>query len=79
MDLGFAALLWLSGATGLALWLARGHSGQTLWLAIHLGSVLALFVTLPYSKFAHGPYRVAALLKYAIERRQPDRLRLGGE
>ena len=79
MDLGFAALLWLSGATGLALWLARGHSGQTLWLAIHLGCVLALFVTLPYSKFAHGPYRVAALLKYAIERRQPDRLRLGGE
>ena len=79
MDLGFAALLWLSGATGLALWLARGHAGQTLWLAVHLGCVLALFVTLPYSKFAHGPYRVAALLKYAIERRQPDRLRLGGD
>jgi citrate/tricarballylate utilization protein len=79
MDLGFAALLWLCGATGLASWLARGHAGQTLWLAVHLGCVLALFVTLPYGKFAHVPYRVAALLKHAIERRQPDRLRLGGE
>ena len=79
MDLGFAALLWLCGATGLALWLARGQTGQTAWLAIHLGCVLALFLTLPYSKFAHGPYRVAALLKYAIERRQPDRLRLGSD
>ena len=40
---------------------------------------MALFVTLPYGKFAHAGYRVAALLKWAIERRQPSRLKLGGE
>ena len=28
-------------------------------------------------KFAHGVYRVAALLKWAVERRQPNRLQLG--
>jgi citrate/tricarballylate utilization protein len=49
------------------------------WLALHLGFVMALFITLPYGKFAHGIYRVAALLKHAIERRQPGRLRLGSE
>lgn len=79
MDLGFIALLFLSSLTGLALWLARGQAGQAVWLAIHLGVVMALFVTLPYGKFAHGIYRSLALLRYAIERRQPDRLRLGGE
>jgi citrate/tricarballylate utilization protein len=39
-----------------------------------LAAVLALFLTLPYSKFAHGVYRGAALLKWAIEKRQPRRL-----
>lgn len=76
MDLGFIALLFMTSLTGLGLWLARGHAGQTVWLAVHLGVVMALFVTLPYGKFAHGVFRCAALLKYQIERRQPDRLRL---
>ena len=30
-------------------------------LIVHLGCVLALFVTLPYGKFVHGLYRAAAL------------------
>ncbi len=76
MDLGFIALLLLTSFTGLGLWFARGHAGQTVWLAVHLGVVMALFATLPYGKFAHGVFRCAALLKYQIERRQPDRLRL---
>ena len=46
-------------------------------LCLHLGSVLAFFATLPYGKFAHGAYRAAALLKYAVERRRPTNLRLG--
>ena len=29
-----------------------------------LGAVLALFVTLPYGKFVHGFYRIAALWVY---------------
>jgi citrate/tricarballylate utilization protein len=40
---------------------------------------MALFLTLPYGKFAHAVYRVAALLKYQVERRQPSRLQLGSE
>jgi citrate/tricarballylate utilization protein len=36
-------------------------------LIVHLGIVLALFVTLPYGKFVHGFYRTVALLKYAGE------------
>ena len=38
------------------------------WLLIvHLGFVLALFLTLPYGKFVHGIYRTAALMVYAKE------------
>jgi len=40
---------------------------------------MALFATLPYGKFAHGVYRAAALLKWAVERGQPNRLTLGAE
>jgi citrate/tricarballylate utilization protein len=29
---------------------------------VHLATVLALFVTLPYGKFVHGLYRTAALV-----------------
>jgi len=41
--------------------------------------VMALFLTLPFGKFAHGVFRAAALLKWAIEKRQPNRLQLGAE
>jgi citrate/tricarballylate utilization protein len=37
-------------------------------LAIHIGVVFALFITLPYSKFVHGIYRFVALIRYARER-----------
>jgi len=36
-------------------------------LVVHLGVVLALFITLPYGKFMHGFYRTAALVKSAVE------------
>ena len=36
-------------------------------LAVHLGVVLALFLTLPYGKFMHAVYRVAALVHAARE------------
>jgi citrate/tricarballylate utilization protein len=52
---------------------------MALWLAINLGTVMALFLTMPYGKFAHGVFRSAALLKYTIEKRLPNRLGLGGE
>jgi citrate/tricarballylate utilization protein len=40
-----------------------------LLLAIHLGVVFALFITMPYSKMVHGLYRYAALVRHARERR----------
>ena len=67
------------GASGLALLALRETAALPLSLAIHLGAVMAFFLTMPYGKFAHGIYRVAALLKFAIEKRLPNRLRLGSE
>ncbi len=79
MDLAFIALLFLTAASGLALWLARGTPALAMLLCLHLGAVMALFVTLPYGKFAHGVFRTAALLRHAVERRQPSRLKLGDD
>ncbi len=76
LDLGFIALLFLGAVTGLALAVVRTTAAMPLLLCLHLGVVLALFATLPYGKFAHGAYRAAALLKWAIERREPPRNRL---
>ena len=79
MDRGFIVLLLLVSITGIALLLLRDTRFMALWLAIHLGTVMALFLTLPYGKFAHGIFRSAALLKFNIEKRMPNRLGLGGE
>ena len=77
MDLGFIALLFLVSLSGLALALFKATPALPLLLCTHLGAVMAFFATMPYGKFAHGVYRSAALLKWAIERRQPTKLRLG--
>jgi citrate/tricarballylate utilization protein len=77
LDLGFIGLLLATAASGLALALAHGTAAVPLLLCAHLGAVLAFFATMPYGKFVHGAYRAAALLRWAVERRQPDRLRLG--
>ncbi len=79
MDRGFIALLFFTSLTGLALLAWRDTGAMALLLAVHLGFVMALFLTLPYGKFAHGIFRSAALLKYAIEKRMPHRLALGSE
>ena len=70
MDRGFILLLLLTSLTGLALLAGRDSSWMAILLAIHLGVVMALFLTIPYGKFAHGFYRCAALLKWAIEKRR---------
>ena len=79
MDLGFIALLFLTSATGLALWLAGGTAAMPALLAVHLGAVMALFATLPYGKFAHGVFRTAALLRHNVEKRLPSALALGDD
>ena len=67
LDDSFVVLLFATSITGLLLLVLR-DGGLMAWLLIvHLGFVLALFVTLPYGKFVHGFYRAAALVKYALE------------
>ena len=79
MDRGFIALLFLTSASGLALWLGRGTPALALLLCLHLGAVMALFATLPYGKFAHGIFRTASLLRHAVEKRQPNPIGLGAD
>ena len=79
MDRGFIALLFLTATSGLALWLGRGTPALALLLCLHLGTVMALFATLPYGKFAHGIFRTAALLRHAVEKRQPNPIGLGAD
>ena len=67
MDLAFIALLFLTSASGLVLLALRETPAMPPLLAIHLAIVVALFVTLPYGKFVHGIYRLAALVRYALE------------
>ncbi len=68
MDVAFTAMLFLTGATGLALLMLRDTAAMGILLAVHLGAVFALFITMPYGKFVHGIYRFLALVRYAKER-----------
>ena len=79
MDRGFIALLFFISVTGLALMLSKDTAAMPILLAVHLGMVMALFLTLPYGKFAHGIFRTAALLRFSVEKRQPSKLALGGD
>ena len=79
MDRGFIALLFFISVTGLALMLSKNTAAMPVLLAVHLGMVMALFLTLPYGKFAHGIFRTAALLRFAVEKRQPSKLTLGAD
>jgi len=67
MDVSFLALLLLSSATGLALLTLRQSGWMGIMLALHLGSVMALFLTMPYGKFVHGIYRMGALVQFHSE------------
>src|SRR3984957_15821584 len=69
MDVAFIVMLFLTSFTGIALLLLRDTAAMGPLLALHLGVVFALFITLPYGKFVHGLYRTAALVRYARERR----------
>ena len=66
-DVSFLALLFATSLTGLLLLTLRDTPEMGILLRVHLGVVLALFVTMPYGKFVHGAYRLAALTRYAFE------------
>jgi citrate/tricarballylate utilization protein len=67
LDDSFIALLFVTSLTGLVLLGLRHQPTMPVLLIVHLGAVLALFLTLPYGKFVHGLYRAAALVKFARE------------
>jgi citrate/tricarballylate utilization protein len=69
MNVAFVLMLLLTGLTGLLLLVLRDTAAMGMLLAVHLGFVLGLFLSLPYGKFVHGLYRFLALAKYAGERR----------
>jgi citrate/tricarballylate utilization protein len=67
VDESFVALLLLTAITGMLLLIMRQLPVMGPLLVVHLGAVLALFVTLPYGKFVHALYRLAALVIDARE------------
>jgi len=71
MDVAFLVLLPLVSISGLLLLALRETAAMGTLLAVHLGMVMALFLTLPYGKFVHAVYRFAALVRYHLERKRP--------
>ena len=70
MDVAFLAMLFLTSLTGLLLMVLRSTPAMGMLLALHLGVVFSLFITMPYGKFVHGIYRFLALVRYAKEKRE---------
>jgi citrate/tricarballylate utilization protein len=67
MDVSFTALLFMTSLTGLLLLVLRSTPLMGLFLCLHLGAVVGLFISMPYGKFLHAVYRYAALVKNARE------------
>ena len=71
MDVGFLVLLLLVSSTGLLLLALRETAAMGIVLAVHLGAVMAVFLTLPYGKFVHAIHRFTALVRCHVEQRRP--------
>jgi len=67
-ELTFVFLLFSASATGLLLYAATDTMMVSFLLSIHLGTVLTFFLLTPYSKMAHGFFRMAALTRDAAMR-----------
>ncbi len=67
-DSAFTALLGFVGLSGLVLYALGQTALMPTLLALHLGAVLAFFLLTPFTKMAHAPFRLAALLRDAQER-----------
>lgn len=64
-EAAFVALLGFVGFSGLALYVLGPTPLMPPMLAVHLGAVLTFFLLTPYTKMAHGFFRLAALLRDA--------------
>lgn len=69
-EVAFTALLGFVGLSGLLLYALGQSALMPTLLAIHLGAVLAFFLLTPFTKMAHGVYRLAALARDA-QRQDP--------
>jgi len=68
LDMAFLAVLDLAAVTGMLTLGLRATPALGPALTLHLGSLVALFVTAPYGKLVHAVYRFAALLRDVGER-----------
>jgi len=64
-DMGFILLLGFVGFSGLLLYVLGSTTAMPTLLALHLGAVLTFFLLTPFTKMAHGFYRLAALIRDA--------------
>jgi len=73
MDMSFILLLLFVTLSGLVLLFFRSTGAMGTLLCLHLGFVLALFLTMPYGKFVHSIYRYTALVRYNGEQYLADK------
>ena len=64
-EMAFTLLVFFVAFSGLVLYAVGNTPAMPALLAIHLGAVLSFFLLTPYTKMAHGFYRIAALLRAA--------------
>lgn len=67
MDIGFNLLLLSTSISGLLLLVFRESSLMGMLLILHLGLVMAFFITMPFGKFVHAIYRYIALVRHSQE------------
>ena len=67
-EMAIIVLMTAAAATGLALYWVTGTAAVRPLLIAHLGTVLTLYLTVPYSKMVHVPFRLAALVRDAQTR-----------
>ncbi|MDG7007847.1 MAG: tricarballylate utilization 4Fe-4S protein TcuB [Nitrososphaerota archaeon] len=72
LDRWFLVFLILVTLTGFGTLLLRTTAGMGSLFTLHLGLVLALFLTAPYGKFIHFVYRYVALVVNRIEAQREE-------
>ncbi len=68
-EVAFIVLLGFVAFSGLALYALGSTALMPTLLALHLGAVLSFFLLTPYTKMAHGFYRLTALVRDAQRKR----------
>jgi citrate/tricarballylate utilization protein len=69
LNVVFLVVLGVVALSGLALLALRETRAMGPLLVFHIGAVFGLFMGLPWAKSLHAPFRAAALLRAAAERK----------